>query len=158
MTRQHQQNAAKIFQFFNEIGIIHQLVGAQFARALAPDLGQSEFGVLNHFVRVGDGVAPSRLARIFQVTKPSMTAILRKLESKGYVEITAHKKDGRQKVVHITKVGRAARERGVSAIAPLAKDIGRDFDVAQLANALPTLTALREYLDTARNEQDQLTE
>ena len=68
--------AAVIFTLFNEIGIINQLSTARFARVLAPELNPSEFGVLNHFVRLGDGKSPSYLAKAIQVTKPSMTAIL----------------------------------------------------------------------------------
>ena len=66
-----------IFTLFNEIGIIQQLSTARFSRVLAPDLNPSEFGVLNHFVRLGDGKTPTYLAKAFQMTKPSMTAILR---------------------------------------------------------------------------------
>ncbi|MEO1187653.1 MAG: MarR family transcriptional regulator [Pseudomonadota bacterium] len=146
--------ATIVFTLFNEIGIINQLSTARFARVLAPDLNPSEFGVLNHFVRLGDGKSPSYLAKAFQVTKPSMTAILGKLERKGYVEIVGSAEDRRRKIVTITAAGRHARNRGLKAMAPLATILEANQDVSKLAKILPTLQALREFLDAERNAVD----
>jgi len=153
-----------VFQLFNEIGIINQLTSAELQRVLGtrsgsgsgPGLGQSEFMVLNHFVRVGDGTTPSRLARIFQLTKPSMTAILAKLEVKKLVSIVESAKDRRQKIVTITEAGRRARDNGVAAVQPMIEQTIREFGVERLAEILPVLIALREYADTRRNERDGL--
>lgn len=146
-----------VFQVLNEIGIINQLSSAQFVRALVPhNLGQSEFSVLNRFVRVGDATTPSRLARIFQMTKPSMTAILGKLQAKGFVEIIGSEEDRRRKIVTITEAGRRARERALEAVAPLGEQVLQAFDAAQLQAILPTLTELRQFLDTARDKEDGL--
>ncbi|MEM7328134.1 MAG: MarR family transcriptional regulator [Pseudomonadota bacterium] len=148
--------ASVIFTLFNEIGIINQLSTARFARALAPDLNPSEFGVLNHFVRLGGSKSPSYLAKAFQVAKPSMTAILAKLERKGYVEIAGSAEDRRRKLVTITTAGRHARNRGLKAMAPLGEILQANQDVAKLAEILPTLQALREFLDAERNAVDGL--
>ncbi|MEL6857638.1 MAG: MarR family transcriptional regulator [Pseudomonadota bacterium] len=151
------ETANIIFKLFNEIGIIQQLSTARFARVLAPNLNPSEFAVLNHFVRLGDHKSPSWLAKAFQMSKPSMTAILGKLERKGYVEIVGSEDDRRRKIVTITNSGRTARAKGVAAIAPLAAMIAETQDVSELAKLLPTLQALREYLDAERNAVDGLT-
>ena len=148
--------AALVFTLFNEIGIIDQLATARFARVLAPDLNPSEFGVLNHFVRLPGEKSPTRLAKAFQMTKPSMTAILTKLERKGFIEIRGSDEDRRRKIVTITDAGTAARERGVEAIAPLAKIVLENQDISQLEKILPTLQALREFLDAERNAVDGL--
>ncbi len=140
-----------VFRFFNEIGIINQLASAEFQKALGGSLGPSEFGVLNHFVRLGDGTTPSRLASIFQVSKPSMTATLSKLAAKGFVEIVESDEDKRKKIVRLTDAGREAREAGVRATAPLAKRLQGMMDMDQLAGVLPVLQDLREKLDQARN-------
>lgn len=145
-----------IFSLFNEIGIINQLSTARFAKVLAPDLNPSEFGVLNHFVRLGDGKSPSYLAKAFQVAKPSMTAILGKLQRKGYVEIVGSENDRRRKIVTITSTGRKARDRGVRAMAPLASIVLAGQDISELQKTLPTLQALREFLDAERNDVDGL--
>ena len=143
-----------IFTLFNEIGIINQLSTARFARVLAPDLNPSEFGVLNHFVRLGDGKTPSYLAKAFQMTKPSMTAILAKLERKGYVESVGSQEDRRQKIVTLTEEGRAARSKGLQAMAPLADIVLESQDLSELQAILPKLEALREFLDQERNAVD----
>lgn len=143
-----------IFTLFNEIGIINQLSTARFARVLGPDLNPSEFGVLNHFVRLGDGKTPSYLAKAFQMTKPSMTAILAKLERKGYVEIVGSQEDRRQKIVTLTEPGRAARSKGLQAMAPLADIVLESQDLSELEAILPKLQALREFLDQERNAVD----
>jgi len=150
------ESADLVFSFFNEIGIINQLSTTRFAKVLAPDLNPSEFGVLNHFVRVRDRSSPSRLAKAFQMTKPSMTAILGKLERKGYVEIVNSAEDRRRKIVSITPSGRDARHRGVKAMAPLAGILIEAHHVDALAKILPTLQALREFLDEERNAADGL--
>ena len=143
-----------IFTLFNEIGIIQQLSTARFSRVLAPDLNPSEFGVLNHFVRLGDGKTPTYLAKAFQMTKPSMTAILAKLERKGYVEVAASKEDRRQKIVTLTEAGRTARGKGLQAMALLADIILEFQDLSDLEAMLPKLQALREFLDQERNVVD----
>lgn len=149
--------AGLIFSLFNEIGIINQLSTARFAKVLAPDLNPSEFGVLNHFVRLGDAKSPSYLAKAFQMTKPSMTAILGKLERKRYVEIVGSVEDRRRKIVTLTDAGRAARDRGIASMAPLAAIIMEHQDLGELEKILPTLQALREFLDAERNAVDGLT-
>lgn len=151
------KTAGLIFSLFNEIGIINQLSTARFAKVLAPDLNPSEFGVLNHFVRLGDAKSPSYLAKAFQMTKPSMTAILGKLERKRYVEIVGSVEDRRRKIVTLTDAGRAARDRGIASMAPLAAIIMEHQDVGELEKILPALQALREFLDAERNAVDGLT-
>lgn len=145
-----------VFDFFNEIAIIDQLAKARFAKLLAPYLNPSEFAVLNHFVRMGDDRTPSYLAKAFQMTKPSMTAIVGKLAGKGYVEIRAGEKDRRQKFVTLTETGRAAHARGIGAVTPLAAQVIESQDISRLAEILPILKELRAYLDVARNAEDGL--
>lgn len=148
---------ALVFSLFNEIGIIDQLATSRFARVLAPELNPSEFSVLNHFVRLPGEKSPTRLAKAFQMTKPSMTAILGKLERKAYVEIKGSETDRRRKIVTITDAGKAARARGIAAMAPLAGIVLDQMEISQLEKILPTLQALRELLDAERNAVDGLT-
>lgn len=146
--------AEAVVGVFNELGIINQLATAEFQRALAPELGTSEFGVLNHFVRVGDGKTPSELARIFQMKKPSMTAIVSKLDQKGYIEVIPSEADRRQKIIKITDAGRAARENGIAATAPLFETLLAEFPAQELVAIRPILEKLRIYLDNRRNPVD----
>jgi DNA-binding MarR family transcriptional regulator len=143
-----------VFEVLNEIGIIQQLAAAQLMRLIGADMGVSEFSVLNHFVRLGDGKTPSMLARAFQLTKPSMTAILGKLEAKGYVRIEAVKEDRRSKHVYITAAGRKARDRAVAATAPMAAEILKGVGGETFKALQPRLAELRAWLDAERNERD----
>lgn len=156
MTAETPKGARLAGQVLNEVGIISQLASAEMLRVLERGMGVSEFSVLNHFVRLGDGKTPSWLAKAFQVTRASMTAIVGKLEAKGYVRVEVVAEDRRQKLVSITPAGRKAHARAVEAIRPASEAIVEAFGEDRLAALLPELEALRVYLDTARNERDGL--
>ena len=139
------------YRLFNEIGIIDQLAGAAFRQVLPAPLNQSMFGVLNHFVRLGDGKTPTDLARIFQVAKPSMTATLGKLERAGFVRIDPDAQDGRTKRVFLTPQGREARAAAIAATQSLFDGLASelaDFDIPRLVEELGRLRAI---LDAARD-------
>ncbi len=70
-----------LFELFNEIGIIDQLTNNAFNRCMPLGLSVAHFSVVNHLTRLGDGRTPVSLARAFQVTKPTMTSTLTRLES-----------------------------------------------------------------------------
>jgi len=140
----------KIFQLFNEIGIIDQLTRARLERSLPDGLKISQFGVLNHFVRLGGHWSPNRLAKAFQVTKAAMTNTLQRLEHRGLIEIQPDPNDGRAKIVEITEAGRQMRMRCLEKMSPMIKEMsdilsGHDLDIA-----LPILTNIRKYLDENR--------
>ncbi len=156
MTVISEETTDAVFRFFTEIGILDQLAKAELVRALWPDLSPSEFGVLTHFIRLDHAITPTYLARAFQMAKPSMTAILSKLERKGLVAIRASAKDRRRKFVALTGAGRAAHAEALARVAPLMTERLSGFDVEALAAVLPVLSALREHMDAARNEADGL--
>ena len=149
-------NAALVFRFFTEIGILDQLATAELTRGLGPDMSPSEFRVLTHFVRRDHAITPTHLAKAFQMAKPSMTAILAKLERKGFVAIRPSTKDKRRKFVAPTPEGRAAHAAALTRVAPLMAERLADFDMSALEELLPVLSALRTHLDVARNEADGL--
>ena len=138
------------YKIFNEIGIIDQLATAAFRRALPPPLNPSMFGVLNHFVRLGDGKTPSYLADAFQVTRPSMTSILEKLKAAGFVEIETHPDDARGKIVRITQEGREARTKAVEATEPLFASIEPALQGVDREALHAMLAHVRAALDQAR--------
>lgn len=142
---------ATAFEFFNEVGIISQLAVNRMQRSLPHGLTQSQFSVLNWFIRVDDEATPGRLARAFQVTAGAMTNTLTKLAAKGFISITPAPDSGRSKIVRLTAAGRRAREDAIAAIGPaLVEFLGR-FPRTRLDRALPLLRAVRGYLDAARD-------
>ncbi len=141
----------RLFELFNEIGIIQQLAGTAFNQRLPDGLHVSHFNVVNHLCRLGDGRTPLRIARAFQVTKATMTNTLTKLEARGFIEIRDNPADGRSKLVFLTDEGRAFQTKAVATLYPVLDGLDKELDTARLARILPKLRALREYLDANRD-------
>ncbi len=139
------------FQLFNEIGIIDQLAGTAFERALPQGMPRAQFSVLNHFVRLDLAEqSPARLASAFQVTRPTMTSTLARMERAGLVEIRPDPNDGRGKRVSITPAGREMRERCIAAVAGLLPLASAVLDDARMGELVAGLRQLRIALDRAR--------
>jgi len=139
-----------LFRVFNEIGIIEQLARAAFERVMPHGLKVSQFGVLNHMVRLGDGKRPADLADSFQVTRGAMTNTLGRLSALGFVDIRPDPEDGRAKAVFLTEAGRAARVEAIAALAPALKELDDEIGAERFEVALPFLTDLRRTLDAKR--------
>ncbi|MFM2389572.1 MAG: hypothetical protein RLZZ437_1127 [Pseudomonadota bacterium] len=144
-------DTALLFQFFNEVGIINQLATAMFQARLPPGFLVSQFAVLNHLIRVGDGRTPLDLARAFQVPKTTMTHTLAVLERHALVRMAPNPKDGRSKCVWITDAGRTFRTDAIAALGPDIAGLAAAFPVDRIAAILPTLSALRSLLDAQRD-------
>jgi len=140
-----------VFGFFNEIGILSQLSGHAFEKAMPEGMTLAQFSVLNHLCRLGDGWPPQRIARAMQVTKGAMTGTLKHLEGKGLVTVTPDANDGRAKQVHITDEGRAMRTACIGSMAPMMQDMVQQFGSAEIAGVVPVLAAVRAWLDARRN-------
>ena len=146
-----QTNLQTAYVFFNEIGIISQLSSNQMQRAMPHDLTQSQFSVLNWFIRVDDQATPGRLAQAFQVTKGAMTNTLQKLQAKGFIDIQTDPASARRKIVTLTAAGRRARDSAVAANYPQLSAFLEAFDIGRIDRALPLLRQIRQYLDDLRS-------
>ena len=140
-----------LLRVFTEVGIIHQLTNAAAQVALAPALNPSEFGLLQHFSLRGDGKTPTDLARVMQVAKPSMTAMLAKLAHKGFVTLSPDADDARRVRVHMTAAGQTALAGAGRTLSAAVAGITRDLDHDAVIAMLPTLAMLRAHLDQARD-------
>ena len=147
----HDFDPAMIFDFFKEVGIIEQLSRARLEARLPDGLIAPHFAVLNHLTMRGDGAVPIDMARAFQVPKTSMTHTIKGLVQHGLVDLRANPDDGRSKRVWLTEKGVALRQEVITALGVDFAVLAQGFDMAQLARIKPTLTALREYLDDARD-------
>lgn len=139
-----------IYHFFNELGIMEQLVTTRLERALPGGLTKAQFGVLNHLARLGRQESPAELAKAFQVARPTMTNTVQKLAAKGYVAVTPHPTDGRSKIVNLTGAGVAIRAEALAALLPLFEQIGAALGTDVFAQAVPLLEKVRIYLDENR--------
>ena len=61
-----EQDLGTIFQVLTEIGIIYQLSNTSLEKSLPLGIKASQFKVLNHLVRLGDGTTPAKLAKHFK--------------------------------------------------------------------------------------------
>lgn len=138
------------FIFFNEINIIAQLSSNMFERVLPHGLTQSQFTVLNWFVRVDTEATPGRLATALMVTRGAMTNTLSKLEEKGFIKVEPDASSGRQKRVTMTEAGRSARDDAIAASADLLAEFSDRFNAEETLALIPRLQAVREYLDQRR--------
>lgn len=139
-----------LFQTFNEIGIISQLATARLERVLPMGLRASQFSILNHMVRLGDGRTHQALTNAFQVTKGAMTNNLARLLDKGLLTMQVDPLDGRVKRYHLTTDGRRVREEARLAIGFGYDELLAEFGQQDFAAALPFLRRLRTYLDEHR--------
>ena len=140
-----------IFRLFTEIGIIEQLARNQLERNLPDGIKVSQFGLLNHLVRLGGDWSPARLANAFQVTKGAMTNTIQRLEKRGLVLVVADPMDGRGKLVSITKAGHDMRLRCMESVGPMLADLMKEVSDKDIAMALPILENVRKYLDSHRS-------
>ena len=148
---QKKNPTAVAFELMNEIGIISQLGSNRMQRALPHGLNQSQFSVLNWFVRVDDQATPGRLASAFQVTRGAMTNTLSKLSSKGFIHIAPDPDSGRSKIVTLTKSGRKARDQAIAALGGDLDEFLSAFPASRLQKVLPLLREARAFLDAARD-------
>ena len=139
------------FQLFTEIGIIAQLSQNWLERALPEGMSLAQFGVLNHFCRLGEPSSPGRLARNFQITKGAMTNTLQRLEAQGFIRIDADPADARAKVVMITDLGRKARDHALKLAADAMSDLPDLIPAPSVRAALPFLERLRQLMDSRRD-------
>jgi len=138
------------FRLFNEIGILAQLSRAAFEARLPDGMLVPHFSVLNHLMRVEDGRTPLDLARAFQVPKTTMTHTLSGLEAAGFVEMRPNPEDGRSKQVWITEPGRRFREQSIEALMPDLDALAAEFSEDHIAQLVPKLQAIREWMDDRR--------
>lgn len=144
-----------VFRLFNEIGIISQLATTAFERALPKGMTQAQFTILNHFIRLGHHErSPAQLASAFQVTRPTMTSTLARMERAGLVAIRPDPRDGRGKLVSVTEKGRKMRETCIAAGALFVPVVNSLMTKAELEATLRPLTRLRVVLDEMRNPKN----
>lgn len=140
------------FQVFNEIGVINQLTNAAFAAVLPKGMTIAQFTVLNHFIRLElDAQSPAKLASAFQITRPTMTSTLARMEKAGLVVIRADPEDGRGKLVSVTKSGRKMRELCLKQLAGPLAEANALLSPEILEALLPLLQDVRTKLDRHRD-------
>lgn len=147
------QELRRYFELFNEVGIIAQLARTIMENRLPDGMTLPHFSVLNHLVRLGDGVTPRDLSRAFQVPKNSMTNTLAGLEKRGLITVRPNPNDARSRYVFLTRAGRNFREKAIDALAPDIEQIAEHISTREVDVLLPALQNIRRELDENRARQ-----
>ena len=142
--------ASEVFGFFTEVGIINQLSTAILAKSLPDGVHPSHFSILNHLVRTGDGKPPVRIASAMQVTKNTMTHSLKVLQERGYITVEPDPKDGRGKLVFLTRAGRVFRTEAIARVSDVFGHIIGADQLAIMRRISGDLEAMRKHLDQNR--------
>lgn len=140
------------FQLFTEIGIIDQLAGTIFERALPHGMTRAQFTVLHHLSRVEpQAQSPARMADAIQVSRATMTSTVGRLVQRQLVQVLPDPSDGRGKLVQLTPAGQAMRNACIEAVAPLLPLVDAVFAQEETLGLLAQLRRLRDRLDSERN-------
>jgi DNA-binding MarR family transcriptional regulator len=98
--------------------------------------------------------AAAVLAAKLAISRPSVTATIDWLESRGYVVRTPDPTDGRRSVVEITAEGQAALDRSDDKLVRRLSELLTLLEPAQAANLVETLELVTEALDRDRDVRD----
>lgn len=139
------------FAVMTEIGIINQLAQNMFQARMPDDMTVAQFTVLNHLLRLDVQQTISELASAIQVTQPTMSSTVRKLEDKGLVTLEHDPDDRRTRRVRPTPAGIAMRKTATDQLAPMIEQVRADMPLTVWQKILPELSRIRKYLDEARD-------
>ncbi|MEZ6001523.1 MarR family winged helix-turn-helix transcriptional regulator [Hyphomonas sp.] len=137
------------FEVMTEISIIAHLADNAFARRLPDGLTTAQFTVLNHLLRLEVEQTIGELARALQVSQPTMSSTVRRLEEKGFVTLLPDPNDRRIRRASVTPAGAEIRKRSVKALDAAKPELAA-LSQAEWKQLLPVLFKLRVALDSAR--------
>nr|WP_321509840.1 helix-turn-helix domain-containing protein [uncultured Hyphomonas sp.] len=137
------------FAAMTEISIIAHLADTAFARRLPDGLTTAQFAVLNHLLRLEAEQTIGELARALQVSQPTMSSTVRRLEEKGLISLVPDSDDRRIRRVSVSRSGAAVRNKAVQALDASKKDLAV-LSQEEWKQLLPLLNRLRIALDAAR--------
>ena len=122
-------------------------VESQMLARSVKDLTIVELHVLEAIGRAGEeGLSISDVAQARQVSLPSMTVTVKKLEQKGYVEKTRSARDGRIVQVHLTRRGRKYNAMHAYFHERMGRALLRDVPTAQRPALLDAVESIDAFL------------
>lgn len=145
------EQGQRLFQFFTEVGIIHQLSSKLLESHLPHNLTNTHFGILSHLSRKPDGETPLQLANAFQQPKTTMTHMLKVLEKHNLITIGPNPADGRSKTVTSTDAAITLLTNARMAMAPNMASLLANIDVDTITDLVPDLAKIRDVMDRARD-------
>jgi DNA-binding MarR family transcriptional regulator len=123
---------------------INELVSERLAERGFEDIRPAHGAIGQHIADRGSRV--TELARLAQVSKPSVVYLVNDLERLGYVERIPDPADGRAKLVCFTKRGARAQREARKIVAEVEADWSRAFGAKDLADLRALLERLHDVL------------
>ena len=108
----------------------------------------SQFDVLVAIEALGEEALPKAVADRLLVTRANVSGLLRRLEERGLVTITAHESDRRSLLCALTPEGRELTARAQAAAARFIKSQLAPFDTADLELIQEQMRAMYKHLQT----------
>ena len=87
----------------------------------------------------------SGIASYLQITKPTATVAIKKLEKKGFIEKIPCEKDGRRTIISLTDLGKRIERAHYLFHERMVKNISNQFLEAEKAILLQAVDKLREF-------------
>ena len=132
-----------LLKALTEIDMIAHMAACEFERLLPDGLTAAQYGVLNRILRRGETETIGELATAFQVSQPTMSSTVRRLEDKKLITLVSDKNDRRIKRVNVTRAGSSLRKKTVRRLEPYFEEFASETAAVDWENILPALTQLR---------------
>ena len=97
-----------------------------------------------------DGIRPTELAALVDVSKQAIGQSLAELEARGFVEYVDDPSDGRARLVRLSKGGIKASKYGLSVLAKLESELGRRVGKRTVAQAFRALQLMLPAIEEMR--------
>jgi DNA-binding MarR family transcriptional regulator len=123
---------------------INELVSERLAERGFEDVRPAHGSIAQHIADAGTRV--TELARLAQVSKPTVVYLVNDLERLGYVERVPDPADGRAKLVRLTERGARAQREARKIVAEVEADWSQAFGAEDLAELRELLERLHELL------------
>jgi DNA-binding MarR family transcriptional regulator len=130
-----------------EVARLYDALGqAQLNAALGEDVARPSVMRLIPYV-TREGIRPTELAQLADVTKQAVGQTLARLERQGLVEFAPDPSDGRAVLVRMTEAGEAAAHAGLAALAAVQRELERKVGRDVVESAFVALRKIREELE-----------
>jgi DNA-binding MarR family transcriptional regulator len=129
-----------------------QLGQARLNKALGEELARPAVMRLVPYV-TREGIRPTELARLADVTKQAVSQTLAELERRGLVEFAPDPRDGRAVLVRMTDAGAAASRAGLAALADVQRELEEHLGGDVVDHAFQALQAILATLDAMTRQR-----
>jgi len=133
-----------------EVLILAHLIENELKQLLPDGMTVEQYSIINHLLRVGRNETVSQLAHAHQVTQPTMSSNVRRLEDNGMVELVGDPADRRIRYVALTDKARDVRSDVTSRVAPAFSEILSVLKFEEWVQLEKLLYRVRVDLDSKR--------